>query len=240
MGDLQSGIWKSTNALAQHALQFMRLYEKNSEEQWRGEAGNSTWSSTCEQIHSKNESIQNFNCDIRGVQICFTFTKDESERIRWETMLQFESSIHINFNEFCNFNCRIGDEPTNDFCFCELFFKAKLFYLRGRYIRVYNTDSYHPSCTSIKYSNRFMQFSLQNAFIRSLHLALRKVMCSASIEVTKGVPSAKNGKFTWIDNKYSLLWNRSFALITHPVVLFTFFNITIACVLTYQCNVKCA
>ena len=82
MANRELGIPDSANALARHTLQYLRLYAVDNEAEWRGEADNSTWSSSCERIHSTNSTIKTFECEIRAVQMCFTYTEDKPKRAR--------------------------------------------------------------------------------------------------------------------------------------------------------------
>ena len=67
------GIPNSANALARHTLQFLRLYAIDNVEEWRGETDISTWSSSCERIYTTSGSTLNFQCDLRALQMCFTY-----------------------------------------------------------------------------------------------------------------------------------------------------------------------
>ena len=70
------------NALARHALHCFRLYVIDGKAGWRGEAHSAQWDSSCARTNPANRTIQNYLCDMRVVQICFTFMEDASENSR--------------------------------------------------------------------------------------------------------------------------------------------------------------
>lgn len=78
----ENDISEIMNALARHALHYLRLYSRDGREGWRGEADKAQWSSSCAQTRSPNIAFQEYMCSMRVVQMCFIFMEDASENSR--------------------------------------------------------------------------------------------------------------------------------------------------------------
>ena len=91
--------------------------------------------------------------------------------------LRSDSAINFYFNHLFSTISSGIEEMNNEFCFCQLDFKAKFEQSRDGLIWIRETSSYAYECTAFKVPIQFEESSLRNALLMALQYPLLEVSC---------------------------------------------------------------